>query len=99
MTGAATEGSPCLAPVNQIFTVSEGCRPLSSQNSLYSSTWQEGPPQSPLTDSTISSQESAAELVDHGAGQNILGLGHLFADGPAYDSLSAHSSYDRSASA
>ena len=99
MRGISVESSPCLGPASQIFTFSEISRPHSSQNSLYSpSNWPDAPPQSPLTDSTISSQESsAAELVESGAAQSILGLGSRFNEGPlsTYDSLSTHSSYER----
>lgn len=94
MAGVPGDGSPCLGSISQIFTVSEACKPLGSQNSLYSTNWPEGPPHSPLTDSTISSQESIAELVDHGAAQSILGLGR-FTDASSYDTLSSLSSYDR----
>lgn len=98
MRGITVEGSPCLANANQIYSISGMAHTHSSQNSLLSKDWPDAPPQSPLTDSTISSQESsAAELIDHGAAHSILGLGGKFIEGSqaTYESLSANSSFDR----
>ena len=98
MPGVTVEGSTCLANANQIYSISGIPHAHGSQNSLLSKDWPDAPPQSPLTDSTISSQESsAAELVDYGPAHSILGLGGRLIEGSQTmrDSLSANSSFDR----
>lgn len=96
MAGLAVESPPYLSPACQIYSV--GSLQNGSQTSLLSKDWHEAPPQSPQTESTISSQESSvAELIEHGAAQGILGLGTRIAEGaqPAYEALSGQSSYER----